>query len=256
MMTSDFHFDVVSVMSGSLPNGSVVISTPIFGVSPTPDFLKLSDLTLPDAQRTEIDLGGKLAFLIYNVVSAVEARKIIELTEKLGYRDEAPGIQTPPGMRMNKTVHWVSDEAFLAPMFARIRHLLPQEIDGQTLHIQFSHRINMYKYDSGDVFNKHIDGDWPGYGIDLESGQMTTWPGAISKLTMLLYLNGAEDGVTGGETLLFGNGGAQAKIIPTVGSALFFRHGHSLGSVAHVGSLVTSVTPKYVARINVLYEQL
>ena len=48
----------------------------------------------------------------------------------MGYRDEAPGIATPPGMRMNKSVHWMADDAMLQIMFGRIAHLLPADMQG------------------------------------------------------------------------------------------------------------------------------
>ena len=38
----------------------------------------------------------------------------------------------------------------------------------------------------------HIDGDWPGYGLDPQRGEMQEWDSLRSRLTMLLYLNGAE----------------------------------------------------------------
>ena len=35
---------------------------------------------------------------------------------------------TPPGMRMNKSVHWIADEGLLGPMFARIAAERPLEL--------------------------------------------------------------------------------------------------------------------------------
>ena len=58
---------------------------------------------------------------------------IVEASERFGYRDEAPGISTPPGMRMNKSVHWVADTPLLGPLFERMSHLLPPRIDGAHL---------------------------------------------------------------------------------------------------------------------------
>ena len=42
--------------------------------------------------------------------------------------------------------------------------------------------------------------------------------------------------------------------MPKKGSALFFRHGMGSGSVLHEGRPVVGPVAKYVARINVLYE--
>ena len=63
--------------------------------------------------------------MIDEVVTADEADAIVEATERLGYRDEAPRISTPPGMRMNKSMHWLADDELTGPMFQRIVHLLP-----------------------------------------------------------------------------------------------------------------------------------
>ena len=72
-------------------------------------------------------------------------------------------------------------------------------------------------------------------------------------LTMILYLNGADDGVVGGQTRLFSPSGTVVDITPSKGSALFFRHGFGRHSVVHEGSRVTGTAAKYVARINVMY---
>ena len=90
----------------------------------------------------------------------------MQASERFGYGDAAPGISTPPGMRMNKSVHWVSDETLLGEIFNRIEHLLPEKIAGGSLHNRLSHRINMYRYDENDVLNRHADGEWPGFGLN------------------------------------------------------------------------------------------
>jgi hypothetical protein len=191
--------------------------------------------------------------VIDDVVTADEADALIAASEQFGFRDEAPGIATPPGMRMNKSVHWVADEAILGPVMQRIGPLLPAQVEGAALHEQLSHRLNMYRYDRDDIFNRHIDGDWPGYGLDASRSTMVEWPGARSRLTMVLYLNGPADGVVGGNTRLLDRQGHWVDVTPKKGSAVFFRHGSHPGSVIHIGDRVASDVAKYVARINVLY---
>ncbi len=245
---------VVARMAGSLPLGGAVAGTPVHAFSATPPSLALGELPLLQQQGYGIDLGGLLAFVIENVVSPEEADQIVEASERFGYRDEAPGIYTPPGMRMNKSVHWVADEALRGPIMWRIRPWLPRHINGAPLHGQLSHRLNMYRYDDQDIFNRHTDGDWPGYGLSPDRTEMLEWTGLRYCLTMLLYLNGPEDGVTGGNTRLFGRDGRYVDVTPKKGAALFFRHGFGLESVLHEGCRVHGHVPKYVARINVLYE--
>lgn len=244
----------VAELDGSLPMGGVVPRTPVHAFARMPEGLVLRPQPELQPRRSDIDLGGLLAFQIDGLMTPEEAQAMIEATEQLGYRDEAPGIHTPPGMRMNKSVHWVADETFLDPLFARAAPLLPAAIDGQALHAGFSHRINMYRYDANDVFNRHLDGDWPGFGLNEERTRMQEWRGVRSKLTMLLYLNDSRDGVQGGSTRLHGRNGSVVDVQPATGSALFFRHGFSTHSVAHAGLQVGEGTPKYVARINVMYE--
>jgi len=233
---------------------SSVAATPVYAFATIPPGLALGPQPQLRPQGHGIDLGGLLAFVVDEVVSPEEADRIVAASELFGYRDEAPGIVTPPGMRMNKSVHWVADEALLGPIFERIRPWLPAQIAGMPLHGRLSHRLNMYRYDDQDVFNRHTDGDWPGYGLSPDRSDMVEWPGLRSCLTMLLYLNGSEDGVEGGHTRLYGLGGRRVDVEPRKGMALFFRHGFGHDSVLHEGRQVHGPVPKYVARINVLYE--
>ncbi len=246
----------VAYLPGSLPMGGVVPMTPVYAFSQEPVALRLQ--SQPDLQpvRRDIALGGLLAFVIDQVLSPDEADAMVVATERLGYRDAAPGIVTPPGMRMNKSVHWLADLGFMESLARRIAPLLPGDIDGIPLFGHLSQRVNMYRYDAQDVFNRHTDGDWPGYGLSPRRDQMLQWPDSLrSCLTMLLYLNGARDGVQGGDTRLFRPDGAYVDVSPVKGSALFFRHGFGPGSVLHEGRQVSGAVSKYVARINVMYGQ-
>ena len=84
---------------------------------------------------------------------------------------------------------------------------------------------------------------------------MEEWRGLRSKISLILYLNGYEEGVKGGETVIYDEGKVKAKIAPKKGRALLFRHGHTKETVLHAGAEVFGYVPKYVARINVLYEK-
>ena len=244
----------VALLPGSLPQGGVVPDTPVHAfVTPPPRLALRTDAELHPT-RHDIELGGLLAFEIRNLLTAAEADAVVEASERFGYRDEAPGIATPPGMRMNKSVHWVADPESLGPLFGRMGELLPARIDGMTLHPRLSERLNMYRYDDGDMFNRHTDGEWPGFSLDAERRRMLQWPGHLrSCLTMLLYLNGPDDGVQGGDTRLYRRDGSSHDVRPAKGCALFFRHGFGPQSVLHVGCPVRGRVSKYVARINVMY---
>ena len=243
-------------MPGSLPMGGVVPMTPIHAFdlpAPALHFPLIAEPVL-HPQRRDIPLGGLLSFAIDDVVTSDEADAIIQASERFGYRDEAPGISTPPGMRMNKSVHWLADEDLTVPLFKRIAHLLPTSVGGMPLYPRFSQRWNMYRYDNNDVFNRHVDGNWPGYGLSNDRQHMQEWlPDIRSGLTMLLYLNGPADGVQGGNTRLFKKDSSWVDVAPVKGSALFFRHGFDRDSVVHEGCRVTGNVSKYVARINVMF---
>jgi len=234
--------------------GGVVPMTPVYAFAQEAVALRLQAQPGLRPVRRDIVLGGLLAFVIDQVLTPDEADAMVVATERLGYRDAAPGIVTPPGMRMNKSVHWLADNSFMEPLAQRLAPLLPTEIDGNPLFGQLSQRVNMYRYDANDVFNRHTDGDWPGYGLSPERDQMLQWPDSLrSCLTMLLYLNGPRDGVQGGDTRLFRPDGGYVDVSPVKGSALFFRHGFGPGSVLHEGRQVSGAVSKYVARINVMY---
>lgn len=243
----------VAFLDGSYPEGETKPNTPIHAVKCHP-FLDSRDEVSWKTRFENLDLNDKLAFYIDDVLTPEEAETIIRITETLGYDAAAPGLHTPPGMRQNKTVHWIADQTMMQTIFERIKNHLPQTIEDDPLFPKLNHRVNMYRYDEGDEFKRHIDGDWPGYGLSQDGKDPIQWPFVYSKLTMLLYLNGIEDGIKGGETILFDKGEPQISIAPKTGRALFFRHGHCIGSVLHSGAPITGSVSKYVARINIMYE--
>ena len=250
-VTETLNARVVARLSGTLPEGGYEEDTPIWTCD-APGLLRSQDA--PQPRLSPVSLGEKLAFVIEDLISATEAARFIALTENLGYRSAAPGINTPPGMRRNKTVHWIAPENAMAELLHRMKPYLPATLDRRRISARLSQRINMYRYDIGDEFNPHIDGDWPGFGLSADGQRMEHWTGTHSMLTMLLYLNGAEDGIKGGETVLYDNGEAKAQITPRTGRALFFRHGQNRDSVLHAGATLGQGTSKYVARINIMYD--
>eukprot|EP00873_Tetraselmis_striata_P039014 jgi/Tetstr1/459278/TSEL_004678.t1 len=244
---------VVARMGGTRPKGGYVDGVPVHALRSGAPVYPLVEPSLRPV-RTDVPLDGQLAFRIDNVLTAAECDEIVSISERLGFLEVAPGVATPPGMRMNKSCHWLPDGSLSAAIFARIGHLLPQKLDGHALHPRLSQKLAIYKYDKNDVFNRHTDGCFPSYGLSEDGDRMVEWTGVVSKLSLLLYLNGVEDGVCGGSTELYSPSGEVQEVKPKKGSVLLFRHGRGPGSVMHKGNEVTSVTPKYVARINALYE--
>ena len=262
---------VLQVVPGSGPFGEQVNDAKFYTLGEHPASLTLGPAAGPAATRADIDVGpGGLAFVIRDILSAEEADALVAVSEAMGYSRYAPMLRTAPGMRQNSAAHWFAPAAtarlFLEPLFGRFKHLLPAEMDGAPLHPRLSHRLAHYKYDSGDVFNVHTDGSWPGQQVNARGDGISEWPGVASQLSMLLYLSDEGDGVRGGHTRLYKadysrpRGGRAlpgedegVDVAPRKGSALFFRHGFGHDSVLHAGRPVGDGAPKYIARLNVLY---
>merc|ERR1719245_1738093 len=104
---------------------------------------------------------------------------------------------------MNLSCHFVVPKRWMdEAIYARIRHLIPEEIDGTQLK-GLSYRCNVYKYEPEMHFAPHYDGDWPAYAMSEDETKMITLDPAQhgqSKLSLLLYLN---DTAEGGNTRLF-----------------------------------------------------
>ena len=139
-------------------------------------------------------------------------------------------------------------------LFSRVMAFIPPVLDGRASMASLSHRFNTYRYTTGQQFKPHLDGDWPGYRVNPKTKQLEYWKTGRSMLSMLLYLNGREEGVQGGDTLLIDSRKVVRRIAPRGGRALFFRHGIHPKSVLHAGDILSAGVAKYVVRINVMYQ--
>lgn len=62
-------------------------------------------------------------------------------------------------------------------------------------------RLRLYQYDAGAVYRPHVDGAWPGSGVDSNGQYLFDAHGdRWSKLTFVVYLN---DGFEGGCTTFY-----------------------------------------------------
>lgn len=214
-------------------------------------------------KRHDIDLGpDRIAFWIDNVLTHEQADALAACAEAVlehnGHSRLAPGIQTPPGMRVNEAAHWYPSRSlaktFLGDIMNRIQPLVPQEVDGMPLYPRISEKVAQFKYNQGDEFKRHTDGLFPGHGINEDETGIDEWTGVVSGFSMLFYLNDyATDGLEGGETRLWSaNGSKYFDVQPVKGRVLFFRRG-SPNAVLHAGLPVTGHVPKYMALINLAY---
>lgn len=212
-------------------------------------------------KREDIDLGhDRLAFTIDNVLTYDEADALAACAEAVlevnGHSRLAPGIQTPPGMRVNEAAHWYPPHgsAFLPSIFSRFQHLVPETLGGLQLYPKLSEKVAQFKYEKGDRFNRHVDGLFPGQGANPKGDGVDEWNGVVSGMSMLFFLNDKEnDGLEGGSTRLWTADGSRfVDVNPKKGRVLFFRRG-SPDAVLHAGLEVTGDVPKYMALINLAY---
>lgn len=222
-------------------------------------------------ERVDLDLGpDRLAFTIDNVLTADEADALASCAEAVlesnGHSRVAPGIHTPPGMRINEAAHWYpptftnTEEAptnILDSIFQRIQALVPATLDGMSLYPRLSEKVAQFKYaPGGDKFSPHIDGLFPGQGRNTKGDGIDEWQGVVSGLSLLLYLNDEDhDGLIGGQTRLWSADGSHfVDVTPQKGRLLAFRRG-SPNAVLHAGLEVDpeSAAPKYMALVNLAY---
>ena len=162
---------------------------------------------------------------------------------------------------------FVADEASNAVVLARVAPFLPQTLEdccdargkhrGAGALAGLNRRWRFYKYDAGGTYRPHVDGAWPGSGLqgtpERPEYVYDAFKDRLSKLTMLVYLN---DDFEGGETAFFDarDDGKLAVVAvkPRRGAVLFFPHGETTGSLIHEGSQVAAGF-KYVIRTEVLF---
>lgn len=263
-LASSIHPKILLPMRGSGNHGESG-STAFYTIHDLPNSLANLSSSPPKVplERQDIDVGpGRLAFTIDNVLSPEEADALAACAESVlefnGHSRLAPGIMTPPGMRVNEAAHWYPSyevaPTFLGPLYQRFRHLVPPELDGLPLHDRLSEKVAQFKYGYGDRFNRHIDGLFPGQGANKKGDGVDEWSGVVSGMSILFYLNdGPMDGLVGGETRLWSADGSRfVDVTPKKGRALFFRRG-SPDAVLHAGLPVTGEVPKYMALINLAY---
>ena len=85
-------------------------------------------------------------------------------------------------------------------LYHRCEPFLPQCIGGCAL-AGINARLRFFRYYQGAVYRPHIDGAWPGAGLNKEGELIDDFFGdRTSKLTFLIYLN---SGFSGGATRFF-----------------------------------------------------
>eukprot|EP00931_Biecheleriopsis_adriatica_P072758 TRINITY_DN47170_c0_g1_i1.p1 TRINITY_DN47170_c0_g1~~TRINITY_DN47170_c0_g1_i1.p1 ORF type:complete len:696 (+),score=167.85 TRINITY_DN47170_c0_g1_i1:44-2089(+) len=227
----------------------------IFMCSPT--VLPLDVTPSRPTQRHDVP-GVTGAFVLSDVLSHDECHALRQATEAMGYRPDVP-LSSQLDERAHNVV-LMATEAQNESLFQRVKTLLPQEIGRDKLQ-GINRRWRLYRYLSGNLYRKHLDGAWPASGISMGATGQEEYVydafggGTRSKLTFIVYLN---DDCEGGCTTFFvPNPGEEGTldarpVQPRMGSATVFPHGDTGVPLLHEGSSVTSGT-KYLLRTDVVY---
>jgi len=229
--------------------------------STAPGTIFFSDISTSAAHRRRLDVPGVPgAFLMTNILSTRECTRIVQVAEAIGFK--------PDAVDNIDNIVWLADESFWNPIFSRCLPMMPAQIGGHKL-MGINARFRLFRYYPGAVYRPHIDGAWPGSGLDAD-GRYTddAYDGArYSKLTFLVYLNDVSPTPghgdvpnCGGATTFFlpsrerGFGHIEARcVVPREGHVLCFPHGDAVGSLVHEGSEVENGAVKYIIRSDVLY---
>ncbi|KAF9432323.1 hypothetical protein BGZ76_010962 [Entomortierella beljakovae] len=216
-------------------------------------------LSQPPVERIDMpSVPG--AFLLKDVLTRQECLQMISASESIGFTPDVPmvGSAAESISILAHNFFWMADDQLLNHIFDRCKAHFPETSGDGCGAIGLNSRWRVYRYVPGAIYRIHVDGSWPGSGLDPNTGEYlydayggTRW----SRLTFLVYLN---DEFEGGGTTFFTPsvdvGFMDAKAIsPRAGSVLCFPHGEAAGSLLHEGSPVIKGA-KYIIRADVLYE--
>eukprot|EP00448_Togula_jolla_P012709 CAMPEP_0170616862 /NCGR_PEP_ID=MMETSP0224-20130122/26096_1 /TAXON_ID=285029 /ORGANISM="Togula jolla, Strain CCCM 725" /LENGTH=707 /DNA_ID=CAMNT_0010942687 /DNA_START=17 /DNA_END=2137 /DNA_ORIENTATION=+ len=225
--------------------------------SSKPGALNLADDQAAAVTRSAVP-GVEGAFALAGVLSPSECSALRTASEAIGYRPDVP-LSSPLDERAQNVVLLASEEQN-STLFERVRAHLPQEIEGDTLS-GLNRRWRLYRYQTGNLYRKHLDGAWPASGTRIGANGRPEYVydaggNARSRLTFIVYLN---DDFEGGCTTFFvpkpdAEGTLEARPVqPCTGCVTVFPHGETEVPLLHEGSSVSKGT-KYLLRTDVVYE--
>jgi len=189
-------------------------------------------------------------FVLTDVLTDVECTQIIAAAEAITFMPDEPVEHAETSRStLAHNVFWLADSDLNTVIYDRCKAFLPDSLG-------LNARWRVYRYEPGAVYRPHIDGAWPGSGLDPKTGKYVydVYGDRKSKMTFLIRLN---DDFSGGSTTYYipapepGFMNARAVSTPK-GSVVCFPHGDAQGSLLHEGSEVTKGY-KYVIRTDVLY---
>lgn len=219
--------------------------------------------TTPNVSRIDLpDVPG--AYQLLNVLDETEVQRFIRLSESLGYLKDA-AVSLPRDVRHNDNITLVVDDHTERLLWSRIADVVNHHLDifDGKKPVGLNARFRFYRYQEGDFFKFHIDGDWPGSKVVGDELIANAYDDRYSKMTFLILLN---DDFEGGETRFLvnqDNPGRPAKRgEPTLerdvrtpsGGVLVFPHGRHPLHCVHSSVPITKGT-KYIIRTDLLFER-
>jgi len=215
------------------------------------------------AERIEVEsVPG--TFQLLHLLSSDECRRLIEMTERLGYSEDA-SVSLPRSVRHNENLVWVADETTHDIIWQRCKDLMYDNIGifGGKKPLGLNKRFRFYKYGKGDFFKPHTDGSWPGSRVVDGRLIANAYPDRFSQMTFLILLN---DDFTGGETAFYLDRSDPskpakttenikvAKVRTPAGGVLCFPHGTHPLHCLHSSEPILSGA-KYIIRTDLLFER-
>jgi predicted 2-oxoglutarate/Fe(II)-dependent dioxygenase YbiX len=176
--------------------------------------------------------------VVEELLSAEECRRLIDLSEELGYEEALVTSPEGPvrveGLRNNdRVIH--DDRGLAEQLWTLAQEVVPLALENCRA-VGLNERFRFYRYDPGQLFDWHQDASY-------ESDD-----GDHSLMTFMVYLN---DGFEGGATSFDDSCSEEMydefQVTPATGLGLFFIH-----SVCHKGEPVVRGR-KYVLRTDVMY---
>jgi len=203
------------------------------------------------------------AFQLLNVLSRAECERLVDLSEKLGYLEDA-AVSLPRTIRHNDSFTWVVDDDTNDIIWQRCRQQLKDthEYNVGKHACGINSRLRFYRYGPGDYFAPHTDGSWPGSrvidGELIDNAYSDRW----SQFSFLLFLS---ENYAGGATRFYlsrdnparpASNPGDAIVIDVrtpIGGALCFPHGVHPLHCMHASQEITAGV-KYIIRSDILFD--
>ena len=135
-------------------------------------------------------------FVLTDVLTPTECTQIIAAAEAIKFMPDLPieHIDTSRST-LAHNVFWLADSELNTVIYDRCKAFLPDSLG-------LNARWRVYRYEPGAVYRPHIDGAWPGSGLDPKTGKYVydMYGDRKSKMTFLLRLN---DDFEGGATTYY-----------------------------------------------------